>query len=400
MRILFLSRWFPYPPDNGSKLRVFNLLRGLAWAHSIQLITFSEPGISGTAIPEALAALCEEIRVIPWKDFDPESRLARRGYFSQAPRSIIDTFSTQMSRAIGEVCRNFSIDLVIASQIDTAAYRPAFKEVPAVFEEAEVGVYFEQYARAKTLASRLRYGLTWMKYRRYLAALIGSFQMATVVSAREKKLLTHATGRQTTPVEIIPNCVDFAAYNGSFAPAAPDSLIFTGSLTFSPNYEAMKWFLDHVYPQVQARVPGVHLTITGNHANLPLPESTGVRLTGYVDDIRPLLAGSWISLAPIWEGGGTRLKILEALALGTPVVSTTKGAEGLEVRNGEHLLVADTPGDFAEAVNSLLQDHAKRQSLSANGRKLVREKYDWAAVLPGYLDRIAALVPSDRKPLV
>ncbi len=393
MRILFLSRWFPYPPDNGSKLRIFNLLRGLGQKHTIHLLSFAGTDEAPTGIPEPLSAICDTVRVVPWKDYNPASRQALRGLFSPAPRSITDTYSGEMQAAIEAVCAAHRIDLVIASQIDMAAYRPAFKDLPAIFEEAEVGVYYEQFSQAKRPLARLRYGLTWSKYKRFLAALIGDYQLTTVVSAREKHLLQRAIGLKNEKIDVIPNCVDYPSYTAFQTPAEPNRLIFTGSLTFSPNYQAMDWFLREVYPLIQAGAPEVvHLTITGNHANLPLPQNKDVSRAGYVEDVRPLIAKSWLSLAPILKGGGTRLKILEALALGTPVVSTAKGAEGLEVQNGEHLIIADTPTDFSRAVLLLLENEGERRRLSENGKQLVQEKYDWGAVLPGFLDRISTLI--------
>jgi glycosyltransferase involved in cell wall biosynthesis len=150
----------------------------------------------------------------------------------------------------------------------------------------------------------------------------------------------------------------------------------------------MTWFLAEVYPRIQAQVTDVRLLITGDHADLPLPPTDNLTLTGFVDDVRPLVAAASISLVPIRVGGGTRLKILEAMALHTPVVATTKGAEGLDVQHGDHLLIADTPESFAQAVLRLLGDPALRQKLADNGYQLVRERYDWAAVMPTFLNLI------------
>jgi glycosyltransferase involved in cell wall biosynthesis len=165
-------------------------------------------------------------------------------------------------------------------------------------------------------------------------------------------------------------------------------LIFTGSFGFGPNYDAMTWFLREVYPRIQAEVPDVSLTITGDHKNLPLPPATNVTLSGFVDDIRPLLAAAWLSLAPIWSGGGTRLKILEAMALGTPVVATSKGAEGLDVEHNVHLLIADTPQTYAEAVLQILRQPELRERLAACAYELVRQKYNWPTVMPRFLDLV------------
>jgi glycosyltransferase involved in cell wall biosynthesis len=155
-----------------------------------------------------------------------------------------------------------------------------------------------------------------------------------------------------------------------------------------PNYEAMVWFLGEVYPHVQAQVPEVKLTITGAPAQRRLPPAKNVNQTGFVDDVRPLIARAWGSLVPIHSGGGTRLKILEAMALGTPVVATSKGAEGLDVQAGQHLLIGDTPESFAREVVRLLMEPELRWHLVNNAAQLIREKYDWAVVMPRFLDLV------------
>jgi glycosyltransferase involved in cell wall biosynthesis len=386
MRILFLSSWYPYPPNNGSKLRIYNLLRGLAQHHEVTLLSFAdqpemEPDIS------VLGSLCSDIQVIPWKPFEPQRWRARLGFFSLTPRSVIDTFSPEMARYIRQAVGKQSYDLVIASQLGVAGYSPCFQGVPALFEEVELGVPYEQYRQARSSWIRLRRGLTWAKHRRYLTRVLGHFSACTVVSEQEQSLVSSLVPNFGT-IEVIPNCINLDDYHDVGEVPQPNHLIFTGSFRYFANYEAMAWFLQEVYPRLQAEIPHVRLTITGDHANLPLPPVENVSLTGFVDDVRPLVASAWISLAPIQVGGGTRLKILEAMALRTPVVATPKGAEGLDVRAGEHLLIADTPEAFAAATIRLLQEPGLRQELAANAYQLVSEKYDWAAVMPQFLDLV------------
>lgn len=393
--ILFLSRWFPYPPDNGSKLRIWNLLRGLSKEHDVTLLSFvdrtrGEPDLSG------LVSLCRDVQVVPWKPYQPDSVRARLGFLNPKPRSVIDTFSPEMEAQLEQHVAGGDVDAVIASQIDMAAYAAAFDDLPALFEEVEVGVLYEQFAHASSLRERIRYGMTWAKHRRFLARLLRRFEACTVVSDRERRLL-----QQIAPgfdqIELVPNCINLDDYSNVHAMPEPDTLIFTGAFTYRANYEAMVWFVGEVYPRIRERRPGVRLIITGDHAGLPLPSTSGVALTGFVDDVYSLIAGSWISLAPIHEGGGTRLKILEAMALRTPVVSTSKGAEGLSVQDGEHLLLADTPEAFAEAVIHLLQEPGLRTRLADSAFRLVGARYHWPVVMPRFLQlvqRVLAFPPT------
>jgi glycosyltransferase involved in cell wall biosynthesis len=190
-------------------------------------------------------------------------------------------------------------------------------------------------------------------------------------------------GDSAIPVEVIPNGVDCQHNQPGLAQPQPNTLVYNGALTYSANYDAMRWFLAEVYPRIKVQIPGVSLTITGathgvDLAGLALDDT--VRLTGFVADVRLPVAQATVCVTPIRQGGGTRLKILEAMALGTPVVATTKAAEGLEVTDGEHLLLADDPAAFAHRVLELLATPDLRQRLTANARRLVEQQYDWAAI--------------------
>ncbi len=387
MNILFLSRWYPFPPNNGSKLRVFHLLRALAAKHTITLLSFREAHeVVDTDAPD-VRALCREVHTIPWPKFNPTSSTAIAGLFNPKPRSVLDSYSPQMAAKLQQLIAANPYDVIIASQVGSAGYGHLFQNIPALFEEVEMGIYHEQLAQADSLKSRLRYRLTLAKQKNYLRELLQYFDSCTVVSEPEQRLVKTAVPTFPT-IEIIPNCMNLADYREVQVAKRPNSLIFTGSFTYHVNHQAMVWYLREVNGLVQAQIPDVQVSITGDHANLPLPPANNVTLTGFVDDIRGWIAGSCISLAPIFLGGGTRLKILEAMALRTPVVATTKGAEGLDVTHGKHLLLADTPQEFAAAVVRLLQDPALHRQIADNAYQLIAEKYDWPSVTPHFLNLV------------
>jgi glycosyltransferase involved in cell wall biosynthesis len=300
---------------------------------------------------------------------------------------VVDTFSPLIAQQIERALTTHHYDLVIASQWGMASYGPYFQGQAALLEEAELGVLYEQFALATSAASRFRHGLTWLKQRRYVSRLLRYYRACTVASDRERQLLS-STAPDFKAVEVIPNCINLADYGDIRETPRPNHLIFTGSFRYFANHDAMAWFLQEVYPRIQAQVPDVAVTITGDHADLPLPPADNLALTGFVDDVRPLIASAWVSLVPIRVGGGTRLKILEAMALGTPVVATSKGTEGLDAKHGEHLLIADSPEAFAEAVIRLLQEPGLRRRLADKAYQLVQERYDLAALIPRFLDLV------------
>lgn len=390
MNILFISRWFPFPTNNGSKLRIYNLLCSLARDHEITLISFADQR-DGTPDISTLRSICSDVQVVPWKPFQRERWRACLGFFNSTPRSVVDTYSLEMEQHIERALAKLNYDLIIASQWEVAGYSHCFRERPALFEEVEIGVPYGEFVRASSIWSKVRMGLTWTKYRRYITRLSAHYQTCTVVSEQERDLLSRVVP-QYKAIEVVPNCINLADYETVTKTLQPNSLIFTGSFRYSANYDAMIWFLREVYPCIQAQVPDLGLTITGDHANRPLPNAQSLNLTGFVNDVRPLIASASISLAPLRIGGGTRLKILEAMALRTPVVATSKGAEGLDAQSGKHLLVADTPQAFANAVIHILKEPELGQQLTDNAYQLVTEKYNWATVMPRFLslvDRVA-----------
>ncbi|MFL7892994.1 MAG: glycosyltransferase [Anaerolineales bacterium] len=389
MRILFLSAWFPFPADNGSKLRIYNLISGLSSKHEISLLSFADD--PRMAQVDGLQDICESVQVLPNRKYDAYSRRAILGFFGTKPRVLADRYVPEMEQAIRKEVSSGSYDLVIASQFYMADYLKGFARIPAIFEEAEVGVFTDAAEQADHWLRQTRNKLTLFKLRSYFRTLLPNFSFSTVVSETEKKYLANLVPNYQS-IEVIPNGVNLASYENVQEQPQPGSMIFSGALTFAPNYHAMKWFTEQVFPLVLKANPEAQLTITGDHAGLGLANDRNVIFAGYVDDIRPLIASSWISLVPILSGGGTRLKILEAFGLQTPVVATSKGAQGLEVRHEKHLLIADTVESFAEQTIRLLNDSELRYELVSNALQLVRERYDWDVIMPKFHSIIASAV--------
>ncbi len=392
MHILFLSRWFPYPPDNGSRIRVFNLIKHLALRHRVDLISFASDQVAAEHL-KALEDYCQRVKVVHYRPFQPGRLTALMGFFSRQPRSVIDTHSIEMQRQVEEAGRDSSPDVVIASEIDMAPYAMALPTVPRLLEDIELIVLYEKYALQRSPLKRLRAKLMWWKASHYVAHLARVFDACTVVSERERdRLLQISPGCRC--VSVVPNGVDTTHYAGNFGAPEADTLVYSGALTYFANFDAMSFFLHEVFPLVRAQRPNVKLSITGRLDGTPvdrLAHNEGVRFTGYVDDIRPVVGRSWSSVVPLRIGGGTRVKILESLALGTPVVATSKGVEGLDLEAGRDILIADEPADFAAALLRLLQDPELRVRLSHNGRQAVSAKYDWQVIGQQFNDLIEAV---------
>ena len=384
MKILFLSRWFPFPPNNGSKIRINNFFQGLSQRHDVSLLSFCDPPLPSCEVLEQ-QKLCSEVNVVPWKPFDRSSPKARIGFFSPMPASLVDTHSPQMKTLIRSTLEKNKFDLIIASQMTMASYYLTFQSIPAIFEELELGLFYEQPLTESHPLKRVRGQLSWFKLRLYLGHLLKAFKSITVVSEEERNLFASHLKLHRDKVNVLPNSINLKEYKNIPINRKPHHLIFSGSFTYEPNYFAVVWFVNHVFPLVLNQIPDAHLVITGDHAGLPLSSYKNITLAGYVDDIKSLIASCDASIVPLWSGGGTRLKILESMAIGTPVVSTTKGAEGLSVENGQNILIADEPAQFAECVIKLLKQKDLHDSLSSNALQLMEGVYDWQVVMPRFL---------------
>jgi glycosyltransferase involved in cell wall biosynthesis len=379
MRILFLSRWFPAPADNGSKLRVLHLLRGLAARHEVTLAAFvSEPPAEGGM--RSLLQVCAAVHTAPLRTPVLRTFDGVLGFLSREPRSVRAAFSPEMQAIVRSAWVACRPEVVVASEIDMAPYALGLPDSVRVLDEVQLTGFREQVESVKGLLRRIRRQLMWAKRAAYTRQVLARFDAYTVVSEAERALAQSVAPDRPAPV-VIPNGAELApAVNG---PPAAGSIIYAGSVTYAPNLEAVAYFIRDILPQVRAAVPEAVFTVTGRTDGVDLgglPEADSVRFSGPLDDIRSAIARSWLSVAPICSGGGTRLKILESLAVGTPVVSTSKGVEGLDLVNDRHVLVADDPQAFATAVIRLLRNPKLRRRLGEGGRREVARLYDWERI--------------------
>ena len=383
MRVMFLSTWFPYPPDNGSKLRVYYLLRALGQTHEVTLISFA----FDTACPEVpgdLRSFCKDVHVVSLNPFVENKASTLRTFLSLRPMASRPI--PAMRELVSRVLRQHVFDALVVSTEMMSAYTDAASAgIPRVLEEHNSMTRWarERYDEQTNPFQRARRWMSWRKQRWYTTRTFLRYALVTMVSEADRQTTFDTVGVDRLRVEVVPNGVDCRYNCLGLAKPQPATLVYNGALTYSANYNAMQWFLTEVYPRIKTATPEVSLMITGSTKDVDLAGlalDPSVRLIGYVDDIRQPVAEAAICVVPIRQGGGTRLKVLEAMALGTPVVATAKGAEGLDLVDGEHLLLADTPATFADAVLRVMRDRDLRERLRHNARVLVEQRYDWEAI--------------------
>jgi polysaccharide biosynthesis protein PslH len=392
MRILVLSTWFPYPPDQGSRNRAYHLIRGLARRHTLALVSFQDRPLQPDWL-EHMRGFCERIDIVQREPFHTTQVGRIKGWFSLQPSAVVAGYSPEMAERTHQVAEEWQPELVMAITFTTSAYALALKGIPRVIDVDNLlaGMLYEAIAQAEHPLEKARRYLAYWKFQRYELGLIRRFDRALVVSRRDEQRVRALLPGIGERLGLVPNGVDLETHAPGLCDPSDDSLVFNGALSYQPNFDAMDYFLREIFPLVQREVPHVQLSITGSTTGVPLdrlPRSPQVTFTGYLPDIRPAVAGSAVCVVPLRQGAGTRLKVLEAIALGTPVVSTSKGVEGLELAAGQHLLIADTPADFAAQTVRLLKDPALRAAISASAYQQVRAKYGWQAIG----DRLCGLI--------
>lgn len=391
--VLFISWWWPYPADNGSKIRIYNLLRQLAKQHQVSLLSFADEGEVTEERRAHLRTFCREVIAIPRTQPQPGRLQVVRGYLSRWPRSMVYRYSAEMTVAVERITTENTVDAIVASQVDTMRYLEAAPHIPAVLEEVEITIYHEQVLQAAELPTRLQGQMRLTKLQGALQSLMQRGVVVTVVSEKERDYL-----QQFAPpgvvIPVIPNGVDTQTNRPDKTEPQPYTLIYTGAVTYNPNYEAVAYFIREVWPLVRRRYPQAHFTVTGGTGSVDISDlarQPGVIFTGYLPEISDAVRASWAMVVPLLHGGGTRLKILESMALGTPVISTPKGAEGLDCTPGTDILIAAEPQAMADAVSDIFENAALRARLVTAGRVLVKNRYDWSVIGQSLLDIIAKL---------
>jgi sugar transferase (PEP-CTERM/EpsH1 system associated) len=386
MRILFLAPTLPIPASGG-RTRLFNLIKQLASRHEVSVISFVQP--SEADLTPMVEPYCDRVELVPFEGFEPLGKWRNR--FRGWGRVLFDhrpayahTFPVDnMREPLRKMAGSQAFDVVVFDHLFVAELVHEIGNIPAILAEVNVesDIAQKSYVRAANPFHKLQDWLEWRKLLTFERHWVRRFPTCVAVSERDAAILQYMSPE--TQVHIVPNGVD----SRSFAPRAnqrdPQALLFFGTLSYGPNAEGLIWFCQEILPRVRRSRPDVKLEVVGLD---PPPRVAdlgclpGVQVTGFVPDVRPKLWSATICVVPLLVGGGTRLKILEALAAGCPVISTTIGADGLSLVAGEHLLIADTPEQFAQGILALLESAELRRRLADAGREAVAQRYDWEQI--------------------
>jgi sugar transferase (PEP-CTERM/EpsH1 system associated) len=383
MRILMITDRPPFPVISGATLRVYNLLQRIAKEQEVWFAALLATREQADGVAH-LRDICQGVEITNIK---PGRALTRpleglRYLMTGKPPDLRLQLSNELAEKIRQLVRRIQFDIVHIEFTHMGLY---LELLPCELRERSVWMLHDidwvKFARLSHLEPRAaRTARLWLHsqmMRRWKPRFAERFSRCITVSENDRRLLTAANPR--LQVDVVPNGVDTQMYQPLKQERKIPAVVFVGSLDYFPCVDAVIFFCNEVLPHIRRRVSNVEVWIVGSNPRPEVEElqQNGIHVTGRVDDVRPYYSRSTVCVVPLRAGGGTRLKILEAMALGRPVVSTSIGCEGLDVIDGEHLFIADHPEDFAEKTVRLLTDEPLRQSIINRARELVVSRYDW-----------------------
>lgn len=394
MRILIIAHKVPYPPRGGATLRNFNLLKECSKTHKIHLITFTqEPYLRDPdkleASIEGLKQYCEEVKVFKIPTDGKRLRwllMLFFNLFSPLPYSVSRFWSRGMVSAVRESVAKNSFDVVEIGTIALVKYASLAPGIPKLLIHHNIeSMLLKRRSRTeKNPLAKAYLALQAYKLKRLERKACEFIDAHTTVSELDKQILLQSCPRINATV--VDNGVDTDYFQPSSIATTPNSLVYAGSMNWYPNAEAMIYFVRDIWPIIINKLPDIEMNLIGADPPQILVEhskrDTNFKIYGFVDDVRPYIRSTAAYIVPITVGGGTRLKILDAMAMGKAIVSTSIGCEGIDVKDGENILIADTPEEFAEKTMAVLGDEALRKRLGDAARKTAEQKYSWTHIAP------------------
>jgi polysaccharide biosynthesis protein PslH len=391
MRIFFVCQRVPFPPDRGDKIVTFHEVRHLAKRHELHVFCLAD-GIADLANVPGLRAHATSVTAVPVTRL--RSRLRSLwALVRDRPLSVAAFDEAALHQAIVRKYNETPPDLIIVFSCNVAQYAEHFADVPRIMQYHDLdSLKWAQYAERATIGLRWIYRIEAERLLAYERSIARRFSHALVCTAAEERDF-----RRLFPgvaVSLVGNGVDLDYFRSSGREKRSGSIVFTGVMDYFPNVDAVVWFCDRILPAVQAEIPEAHLTICGNRPSAAvrrLEKRRGVTVTGWVPDIRPYLDAAEVFAAPLRVARGVQNKLIEALAMGLPCVSTTAAWGGTVVPQGAGILVTDDPAQFADRVVGLLRDSAFRSEMSGKARAAVEASYRWEDQMAA-LDRVISEV--------
>lgn len=377
MNVLFVCHRVPYPPKRGGKIRPFNMIRHLSENHEVTVASLARSDEEARE-GEGIAPHCARFEMAQVSDLVQTARMVAR-LPTPVPSSMGFFYSPELARRIRELLRTTRFDLIFVHCSSVAQYVADVRGIPKILDFGDMDSQkWLEYAHYKPFPLSLGYWLEGTKMLREEKRLAARFDLCTATTRAEWETLKGYG--VDVPSDWFPNGVDADFFAPDETSYDPDTISFIGRMDYYPNQECMADFCAKTLPLLREKCPNIKLTIVGadpSPAVRKLGELPGVTVTGSVPDVRPYVRASAAMVAPLNIARGTQNKILEAMAMGVPVVTSTAAAGGVDAQDVEHFLVADTPSGYARAILRILDDPAERRRLAVAGRERMLTNHAW-----------------------
>ena len=391
MKIFFICQRVPFPPDRGDKITTYNEIKHLCREHEVYVFCLAdgEKDLENVAGAQGFA---REVTAVPVTHWGTRLR-ALLALFTGAPLTVAMLRQAKLHQAVARRFGEVKPDLVFVYSSNTAQYAEPFAGVPRIMQFADLdSLKWRRYAERASVPMRWIYALEARRLLAYEQKIARSFSHSLLCTDAEVRDFEAVV--PGAPVSTVGNGVDLDYFRTKGAAKVAGSIVFTGLMDYLPNVDAVVWFCDEILPLVQARVPSASFVICGNRPTAEvqrLAARPGVTVTGWVADVRPYLDAAEVFVAPLRIARGIQNKVIEALAMGLPVVSSTAAMNGTVIPEGEGIVASDDAAVFAERVVRLLTDEALRADFSVRARRAVERDYTWAAQMV-LLDRVISEV--------
>jgi sugar transferase (PEP-CTERM/EpsH1 system associated) len=393
MRIFYICRRVPFPPDRGDKIAAFNAIRHLAARHEVHVFCLGD-GVQDLANISGLQAYAKSVSAAPVDEFTIKLR-ALAALVTGQPLSVAALNESKLHDAIQKKFTELRPDLIIVYSCNMAQFAEHFPNVPRIMHFGDLdSLKWPQYAERSSIPLNWIYAIEARRllgYERHIAQIFSHALVHTEIEKHDFERLIPGI-----PVAVVGNGVDLDYFRSAGEAKKPASMVFTGVMDYRPNIDAVVWFCDEILPIVQANIPAANFTICGSRpapAVRRLAKRRGVRVTGWVADARPYLDRAEIFVAPLRMARGVQNKLLEALAMGLPCVASTAAWSGTAVADGQGILATDEPREFARRVIDLLGDGDGRAEMARRARAAAVANYRWEVQL-ACLDQVIAAAVS------
>ena len=393
MRIFYVCRRVPFPPDRGDKIAASNQIRHLAARHEVHVFCLGD-GVQDLANISGLQAYAKSVTAAPVDEFTIKQR-ALKALLTGRPLSVAALNETKLREAIQKKFAGLRPDLIIVYSCNMAQFAEHFPDVPRIMHFGDLdSLKWPQYAERSSMPLNWIYAIEAQRlfgYERHIAQVFSYALVHTEIEKHDFERLIPGV-----PVTVVGNGVDLDYFRSAGEAKKPASMVFTGVMDYRPNIDAVVWFCNEILPIVQTEIPAANFTICGSRpapAVRRLAKRRGVMVTGWVADARPYLDRAEIFVAPLRMARGVQNKLLEALAMGLPCVASTAAWSGTMIADGEGIRATDEPMEFARHVVDLLRDGGRRAEMARRARAAAEANYHWGVQL-SHLDQVIATVVS------